>query len=91
MSLLSLLAPEAIEELRALVRAEVAATLAARSPEPAKRWLSAAEAAAYVGVSQRALYQRVRRGRIPSDAVHHSGRRLLLDRLALDQAFERAR
>jgi hypothetical protein len=80
-TLLSSLSPEAREELRLFVQAEVAAALAARDREPAKRWLTAAEAGAYLGISARAVYARVRRGRIPAGAVKHSGRSLLLDRL----------
>jgi excisionase family DNA binding protein len=81
------LSPEAREGLLALVRAEVAAALVAREPE-VKRWLSAKEAGAYLGCSERAVHQRIRRGRIPAEAIRHSGRRLLVDRLALDRALE---
>jgi excisionase family DNA binding protein len=83
------LAPSAREELRSLVQAEVERALAARDREPAKRWLTAREAGAYLGCSERAVYQRVRRGRIPAEALRHQGRRLFLDRLALDRALER--
>jgi excisionase family DNA binding protein len=69
------------------VRAEVAAALAERE-EPAKRWLTAREAGAYLGCSERAVHQRIRRGRIPAEALRHQGRRLLVDRLALDRALE---
>ena len=86
-SFLASLTAEAQEELRALVQAEVAVAMALRE-EPTKRWLSAREAGAYLGCSERAVYQRVRRGRIPPKAVRHSGRSLLLDRLALDRALE---
>jgi excisionase family DNA binding protein len=89
MGLLDALTPEAREELRLLVQAEVALALAARDREPQKRWLTAREAGAYLGCSERAVYQRVRRGRIPADALRHQGRRLLLDRQALDRALER--
>jgi excisionase family DNA binding protein len=88
-SLLASLSPEAREELCSLVRAEVAAALAARDREPAKRWLTAREAGTYLGCSERAVHQRIRRGRIPAEALRHQGRRLLLDRLALDRALER--
>ena len=89
MSFLGSLSPAAVEELRSLVQAEVAAALAARDREPQKRWLSAREAAAYLGCSERAVYQRVRRGRIPAEAIRHQGRSLLLDRLTLDRAIDR--
>jgi excisionase family DNA binding protein len=77
------------EELRALIRAEVERALAARDREPAKRWLTAREAGAYLGCSERAVHQRIRRGRISAEALRHQGRRLFLDRLALDRALER--
>lgn len=35
------------------------------------------------------VHQRVRRGRIPAGAVKHSGRSLLIDRVALDRAIDR--
>jgi excisionase family DNA binding protein len=89
MSLLASLSPEAREELRSLVQAEVECALAARDREPAKRWLTAREAGAYLGCSERALHQRIRRGRIPAAALRHQSRRLLLDRLPLDRALER--
>jgi excisionase family DNA binding protein len=89
-SFLASLSPEARAELRALVAAEVASVLVARDREPNKRWLTASEAALYLGCSPRAIYQRVRRGRIPEGAVRHSGRSLLIDRLALDRALEQA-
>jgi excisionase family DNA binding protein len=88
-SLLSALSPEAREELRALVQAEVGLALAARDREPQKRWLTAREAGTYLGCSERAVHQRIRRGRISAEALRHQGRRLLLDRLALDRALER--
>jgi excisionase family DNA binding protein len=87
-SLLASLSPEAVEELRSLVQAEVERALTARDREPAKRWLTAREAGAYLGCSERAVHQRIRRGRIPAEALRHQGRRLLLDRLALDRALE---
>jgi excisionase family DNA binding protein len=90
-SFLASLSPKALEELRSLVRAEVAAALTARDREPAKRWLTAPEAGAYLGCSERAVHQRIRRGRIPAEALRHQGRRLLLDRLALDRALETER
>ena len=91
MSLLAAaLAPELLAELRALLQAEVTAALAARNLEPQKRWLTAEEAGAHLGISARALYQRIRRGRIPAGAVRRSGRSVLLDRLALDRSLEQS-
>jgi excisionase family DNA binding protein len=91
MSFLAALSSEAVEELRGFVQAEVAAALATRDREPAKRWLSAREAGMYLGCSERAVHQRIRRGRIPTEALRHQGRRLLLDRVALDRALEAER
>ena len=85
---LAWLSPNAREELLALVRAEVAAALAAREPEP-KRWLSVKECAEHLGCSERAVRMRIRRGRVPSEAIRHQGRSVLVDRLALDRALER--
>jgi excisionase family DNA binding protein len=81
--------PELIAELQGVVRAEVAAALTAREPRP-KRWLSVSECAEYLGASQRAVYQRMRRGTIPTDAVRHVGRSVLIDRAALDRQLERS-
>jgi hypothetical protein len=88
MSSLASLASEALEELRALVRAEIECALAARDQEPDRRWLSVREAGTYLGCSERAVHMRIRRGRIPPEAVHHSGRRLILDRFVLDHTLE---
>jgi excisionase family DNA binding protein len=88
LSFLASLSAEAREELRALVQAEVEMALANRDREPQKRWLTAREAGVYLGCSERAVHQRIRRGRIPAGALRHQGRRLLIDRLALDRALE---
>lgn len=53
-----------------------------------KRWLTAVEAGSYLGCSERAVYERVRRKRIPPGAVSYSGRRVYVDRLALDRSLE---
>lgn len=90
MSFLASLSPEARAELVALVQAEVASALATRDREPAKRWLTAAEAGVYLGCSDRAVHARIRRGRIPEGAIRHQGRSLLIDRLALDRMLEHA-
>jgi excisionase family DNA binding protein len=55
----------------------------------AKRWLSVREAAGYLDTTERAVYQRIRRGRIPPQAIRHSGRSVLVDREALDRAIAR--
>ena len=88
MSFLAALSPEARAELDALIDARIEAALAAQAREP-KRWLTAAEAGTYLGCSERAFHQRIRRGRIPEGAVRHQGRSLLIDRLALDRAIDR--
>lgn len=49
-----------------------------------KRWLTAAEVGEYLDCSDRAVYERVRTGRIPAEAVKHSGRRVYFDRAVLD-------
>jgi excisionase family DNA binding protein len=90
-SLLAALSPDALEELRALVRDEIEATLAGhRDSMAAKRWLTPAETAVYLGCSARAVYGQIRRGRIPAAAVKHRGRSVLIDREALDRALERS-
>jgi excisionase family DNA binding protein len=84
----ALLPPDLRAELYALIDARIAAVLAAREPER-KRWLSIKECAEHLGCSERAVYMRVRRGRIPAAAIRHQGRSVLVDRLALDRALER--
>jgi excisionase family DNA binding protein len=54
-----------------------------------KRWLTVREAGAYLGCGDRAVYQRIRRGRISAGAVKHSGRSVLVDRRELDRDLER--
>jgi excisionase family DNA binding protein len=87
-TLFASLSDSARDELRTFVRAEVASVLAARDRVPAKRWLTAAEAGTYLGCSQRAIYMRIKRGRISETAVRHSGRSVQIDRVALDRALE---
>jgi excisionase family DNA binding protein len=87
-SLLTSLTADAHAELAAFVDRRIAEALAQRDRQPDKRWLTTAEAAAYLGTTPRALHQRIRRGRIPAGAIRHHGRSLLLDRLALDRALD---
>lgn len=54
-----------------------------------KRWLTVAETGDYLGCGERAVYQRIRRGRIPEGAVKRSGRSVLVDRHELDRALDR--
>jgi excisionase family DNA binding protein len=86
----SLFAPDVVVALERLVDERVAEALAARDREPAKRWLSPREAGEYLACSERAVYARIRRGRISAGAVRHSGRSVLIDRLALDRQLERS-
>jgi excisionase family DNA binding protein len=90
-SFLASLTAEARTEIEALVDSRVEAALAAheRSRSP-KRWLTTTEAGAYLGCSGRAVLMRIRRGRIPPDAVRHQGRSVLIDRHALDRELERS-
>lgn len=88
MGLLAALSPEAREELEALIDSRVQAALALRDREPAKEWLTVREAAAYWGVSERALHMRIRRGRVPAEGVKHVGRRVYVSRRVLDRTLE---
>ena len=71
-----------VEEMIALAIAE-----AFRRREPPKRWLSVAEAAAYLGITEVAVRSRMKRGRVP---LKHHGRSVLIDRVALDREIEEA-
>jgi excisionase family DNA binding protein len=83
------LSPEARAEIEALIDLRVQAALAVAERRAApKRWASSSEAAALLGISQRALYARARRGRLPADAIKHSGRSLLFDLHKLDRYLE---
>ena len=48
------------------------------------RWLSVDQAAAYLGTTAKAIRRRVDRGRLP---IVRDGRRVYVDRAALDEAF----
>lgn len=75
------LAPDVVEALLLLVEERVAAATAAQvdvSP-----WLSVAEAAAYLRVSERTIERLIRRRRLPSTTL---GRRRLVHRDDLDAA-----
>ncbi len=55
--------------------------------EPAHRWLTADEAARYLGFpSRKALYQAVRRGQVPG---HRIGRRLRFSAAEIDRVVQR--
>jgi excisionase family DNA binding protein len=53
-----------------------------------KRWLTIDETAAYLGITAKAIRRRVDRGRLP---IVRDGRRLYVDRTALDDAFAEKR
>lgn len=82
LTLLAELAAE-VTELRARV-----AELERNSHGAPKRWLTVRETGQYLGCGDRAVYQRIRRGRIPAEAVKHSGRSILIDSEALDRQLE---
>lgn len=84
----ALFSADVVAAIERLVDERVQVALADRDT-PIKRWLTAAEAGDYLGCSDRAVYERIRKGRIPADAVKRSGRSVLVDRKALDQALER--
>ena len=79
------LTPEALDELRRFVRAEIEAALRVHRDE--RRWLTVREAASYLGVSERAVRARIERGRIPT---RRQGRSVLIDREALDRGIEKS-
>ena len=83
MSFLASLSPDAREELIALVRAEVAAALAARDRQDAQQeWLATEQVAVLVSASENAVRCRLRRGWLAGD-VARDGKRLLIRRSAV--------
>lgn len=80
--LISLLSPEAKAELDRYIDQRIHEAL---QTERAKRWMSVAETADYLGVSEVAVRRRISRGRIPAK---YQGRSLLVDRVALDRRIE---
>jgi excisionase family DNA binding protein len=83
--------PDVVVEIQRLVDERVEARLASLTSQQSKRWLTVREAGDYLGCGDRAIYGRIRRGRIPPGAVRHSGRSVLIDREALDRALDRGR
>jgi excisionase family DNA binding protein len=74
------------DRVRQIAAEEVERILAARERESArKRWLTVAETAIYLGVTENAVRRRIGRGRIP---VRHQGRSVLIDRVALDREID---
>ena len=82
----ALFAPELVDAIERLVDERVSEALARDRPTP-KRWLSVAEAGEYLGCSAKAVYARIDRRRIPSEAVRRIGRTVTIDRFALDRSL----
>jgi excisionase family DNA binding protein len=82
--MLDSLTPAALEELRSFVRDEIDAAL--RASRDGRRWMTVAECARYLGISETAVRRRIARGRIPTK---RQGRSVLIDRQALDRELER--
>jgi excisionase family DNA binding protein len=76
--------PDTLELLDVFVREQVEATLSERDAE--RRWMSPEGAADYLGVSASAIRKRIARGTIRYSRM---GRRLLVDRRALDAELEK--
>ena len=76
--------PDTLEPLGTFVGERVEEVLARRDHE--RRWLTPEEAAVYLGVSAGAIRKRIARGKIRYTRI---GRRLLVDRYALDVELER--
>jgi excisionase family DNA binding protein len=72
--------PDTLELLADFVRGEVDRTLNDRDHE--RRWLSVADAADYLGLSEKGIRRRIERGTI---AYTRHGSRILVDRRALDE------
>jgi excisionase family DNA binding protein len=79
-----ILGPDLLELLGTFIGERVEEVLLRRDHE--RRWLTPEEAAAYLGVSAGAIRKRIARGKIRYTRM---GRRLLVDRRALDVELER--
>ena len=77
-----LVGPVLAEAILDALREELAA--ASPTPEPAIRWLTVDQAADYLGTTAKAIRRRIDRGRLETVG---DGRRVYVDRQALDQAF----
>jgi hypothetical protein len=80
---LDFLSPQARQAIEDLFEAKVEDILRRRRPE--RRWVTVREAAALLGISERAMRGRIARGRVP---VRHQGRSVLVDLVGLDQSLE---
>jgi excisionase family DNA binding protein len=78
---LNLFAPELVQAIERLVDERVKAALTELEPSNGSPWLSVADAAVYLGVSERTVGRLLERGRVRSTYV---GRRRLLHRDDLD-------
>jgi excisionase family DNA binding protein len=78
-----ILGPDTLELLEAFIEERVEEVIARRETE--RRWLTPTEAAAYLGVSAAAIRMRIARGSLRYTRI---GRRLLVDRRALDTELE---
>ena len=79
-----ILGPDMLELLEAFVQERVEAALKKREAE--RRWLTVHEAADYLGVTDKAIRARMDRGSI---AYTRQGRRIFIDRHALDETLRR--
>ena len=57
--------------------------------QPKRRWFTAAETAAYFGLSVTTLYSLAARGRLPGGAVLRLGRQLRFDIAAIEQGAKK--
>lgn len=73
-----------IDAIKLLVNEQVEARLAARERP---RWMTVAQTATFLGLSEKAVRRRIERGEI---AVTRQGRRVLVDGLALDRELRGA-
>jgi excisionase family DNA binding protein len=79
----ALLGPVLATAILDVLREELAASSIPHS-EPASRWLTVEQTADYLGTTAKAIRRRIDRGRL---RVVRDGRRLYVDRQALDEAF----
>ena len=79
------LSAEARNELRRFVDERI--ELALRVARNDRRWLTVAECATYLGITETAVRRRIARGRIP---IRRQGRSVLVDRERLDLEIEEA-
>ena len=76
--------PDLLELLQSFVGQEIEDALRRRDAD--RRWMTPEDAAAYLGVSPGAIRKRIARGTLRYSRI---GRRLLVDRHALDAELER--